>query len=115
MATIPGQPKYLEIADDLREKIAEGVYPVGAELPSTAGLMDDYGVSVTSVRAAIRELRTEGLVRGQGGKGVYVLRKPQARSEADVDLSSLAEEVRHLRQAVERLDKRLSTVEKKDR
>lgn len=71
-----GRPKYVDVAASLRTAIAAGTYPVGGELPSTARLTEQYGVSTTVVRAAIRELRGEGLVVGQPGKAVFVRATP---------------------------------------
>ncbi|MDT0348144.1 winged helix-turn-helix domain-containing protein [Pseudonocardia charpentierae] len=71
-----GRPKYVEAAANLRTAIAAGTYPVGGELPSTARLTESFGVSTTVVRAAIRELRDEGLVVGQPGKAVFVRAVP---------------------------------------
>lgn len=73
-----GQPKYLEVAADLRAAITAGTYAVGGELPSTARLTEQYSVSTTVVRAAVRELRSEGLVVGQPGKAVFVRAAPDA-------------------------------------
>lgn len=76
MAEHTGRPKYVEVATALRRAIAAGKYPVGSALPSTAGLIDQFDVSSTVVRAAVRELREEGIVVGQPGKAVFVRELP---------------------------------------
>ncbi len=76
-----GRPKYVEVAASLRSAIAAGTYPVGSELPSTARLTESFGVSTTVVRAAIRELRDEGLVVGQPGKAVFVRALPGDKTQ----------------------------------
>lgn len=92
-----GQPKYRQVAAELRRAIRSGVHPVGSELPSTAKLTQTYEVSTTVVRAAIRELRDEGLVLGQPGKAVYVTAEPgQERPSAD----DLEERLRELADTV---------------
>ncbi len=105
MTAITGQPAYRQIADDLRRQIADGGYDLGAALPSTARLMEMYNVSNTAVRAAIRELQSEGVLIGQPGKGVFVARKP---SEAAIDMSTqvatLAEQVHALSERVAKLE-----------
>jgi DNA-binding GntR family transcriptional regulator len=60
------------MAEQLREKIKSGEYPAGTVLPSTAQLGAKYDVSASVVKAAISVLRSEGLVVGQQGKGVFV-------------------------------------------
>lgn len=100
MVKMDGSPAYRQVADDLRQKIADDTYPVGTELPSTQRLIGLYGVSLTVVRAAVRELREEDLVRGQPGKGVYVQRKPDD-TVATSSGEALKEEIRQFRESVE--------------
>ncbi|CUU57844.1 regulatory protein, gntR family [Parafrankia irregularis] len=108
MTAVTGQPAYRQVADDLRSKILGGVHPVGQSLPSTKQLMATYGVSSTVVRAAIGELRADGVVAGQPGKGVYVVKEPSAPgavSESSVrTLESLERAVEELQQRVSRLE-----------
>ena len=103
-----GRPVYLQIADDLRSKISDGTYPVGSALPSTNKLMEQYGGSVTVVRAAIRELRSEGILIGQPGKGVYVQNLAEVNAGDTPDLADrldqLTETVRHLAERVATLE-----------
>ena len=107
-----GRPLYAQVADDLRIKIADGAYPVGAELPSTPQLQKLYGMSSTVVRAAVRELRADGIVRGQPGRGVFVIRLPEATpSQAGLSLTELLEQVQALAAQVDELERRLSLVE----
>ena len=77
-----GQPGYLQIADDIREQIDSGELRPGALLRSTAQLCADYKVSPSVVKAAISVLRTEGLVIGMQGKGVFVT-DPQDRRQSE--------------------------------
>lgn len=115
MTSMDGRPKYVQIAADLRTKIADGRYPVGSELPSSARLMRMYDVSVTVVRAAVRELRSEGLVMGQPGKGVYVQRKgkPPPPSPEYVEIMEQIDSLRSaLDEAVGQLEARVSELER---
>jgi GntR family transcriptional regulator len=105
LTAITGQPAYRQIADDLRQKIADGTYELSGALPSTARLMEIYGVSNTAVRAAIRELQAEGVLIGQPGKGVFVAARPaQPTSDLSGQLAALTDEVRALTERVARLE-----------
>ena len=108
------RPKYRQIADDLRAKIADGTYPVGTALPSTSHLMATYDVSVTVVRAAVRELQNEGIAEGQPGKAVYVQRKPPP-AQPTTEYREITHQIEALRealeQAVEQFDQRLTRLE----
>lgn len=107
-----GRPKYVEVAASLRTAIADGTYPVGAELPSTARLTESFGVSTTVVRAAIRELRTEGLIIGQPGKAVFVRAEPPAEDPAGTVEEQLAALTAFVHTELTRLDERISALEK---
>ena len=72
------RPRYLQVAEDLRSEILRGRIQPGSPLPSEADLSETYGLSRTSVRAAIRQLREWGLVRAEQGRGTYV-RAPRQR------------------------------------
>ena len=50
-------PIYIQIAQDLIAKINTGVYPLEQYLPHEAELAKAYGVSLTTVRKALVELR----------------------------------------------------------
>ena len=93
------RPKYLQIADDLRTKVIDGTYPVGAALPSTSQLMQIYEVSVTVARAAIKELQNEGVAEGQPGKAVYVQREPEP-VEPSTEYRELTRQIDDLRDTV---------------
>jgi GntR family transcriptional regulator len=69
----PQRQGYRKIAADLRERIYAGEYPPGSALPSYAQLRAIYSVSVTTVQAALRELRNWGLITGEPGVGVFVV------------------------------------------
>lgn len=73
------QPPYRQIAAQLREAIGAGKLAAGAKLPSEAQLIDHYGVARMTVRQALQELRGEGLVVAEHGKGVFVRPMPPVR------------------------------------
>ncbi|MDI5937163.1 MULTISPECIES: winged helix-turn-helix domain-containing protein [Micromonospora] len=68
--------KYERVAEAIREQIRSGKLAVGDKLPSTAELKAEYDVSYGSIRGAMLVLKTEGLVEGRQGEGVYVKAKP---------------------------------------
>lgn len=92
-----GRPRYREVADDLRRRIASAEFPVGSAIPSTATLTKTYGVSATVVRAAIAQLRGDGLLIGQPGKGVFVRSTPEAVAERAASIEDLAKQIGQLR------------------
>lgn len=64
------------IAQELREQIIDGTYPVGCTLPSERELSERYRVSVGTARVALKELVAEGTVDGGRGRPKTVVRVP---------------------------------------
>jgi GntR family transcriptional regulator len=73
------RPPYRQIASVLRAAIETGGLSAGEKLPSEAQLMGHYGVARMTVRQAIQELRGEGLVIAEHGRGVFVRPMPPVR------------------------------------
>jgi len=68
--------RYMLIARRLRGAIAQGRYPVGAQLPTEHALCRRYRVSRFTVREAIRTLSAAGLVRRKPRAGTVVTALP---------------------------------------
>lgn len=66
------QPAFRRIADFLRAGIDDGTFAPGSRLPSEAALVAEHGVAKETVRAAVRQLRKEGLVETRKGAGAFV-------------------------------------------
>jgi GntR family transcriptional regulator len=75
-----GRPMYLQIIDQIRQRIAVGDWPRGSEIPSIRQLAIDIGVSVITVKRAYFELEREGLIVTQHGKGSSVAADLNLRS-----------------------------------
>lgn len=69
-------PLYRQIADIIRGAAESGRLPPGTALPREADLAASFGVSLITVRQALRELETEGRVRKQSAKPTVVTRPP---------------------------------------
>jgi len=66
------QPKYQEIAEQLRAQVAAGVLAPGQRLPSEPDLAAQYDASRNTVRLAIALLTNQGLVVSRQGLGTFV-------------------------------------------
>ena len=75
-ATSKKQPLYGQLVDSLREKI-ETEYEPGDLLPSERELSEDYCISRTTVRLALKELETLGFIKRRHGKGTFVADRSQ--------------------------------------
>ncbi|VBA31974.1 Mannosyl-D-glycerate transport/metabolism system repressor MngR [Mycobacterium persicum] len=76
------RPPYRQIADLLRAAIRQGRYRPGNRLPSEAALIKHFGVARMTVRHALQELRADGLVCVEHGRGVFVHSTDDARLPA---------------------------------
>lgn len=61
-----------EIADKLKEQIADGRYQVNDKLPTEPELMAEFGVGRSSIREATKSLVQSGILRIQQGAGTFV-------------------------------------------
>jgi GntR family phosphonate transport system transcriptional regulator len=69
-------PLYIQIANELRQNIAESVYRLGDQLPTEVELSLRFGVNRHTIRRAIEILRNEGVIRIDRGRGTFVASAP---------------------------------------
>jgi GntR family transcriptional regulator len=74
-----GPQTYRELAELLKGRIEGGEYPTGSKLPSIQELMDESGLARQTVRAAVNELASEGLVRTASRSGTFIQARPERR------------------------------------
>lgn len=65
-------PLYRQIADQLRRLIESGALKAGMQIPTEDQLMEQHHASRNTVRGAVKELTTRGLVYTLHGKGTFV-------------------------------------------
>lgn len=73
-------PLYRQIADIIRKPMEAGQLRPGHVLPREADLAAVFGVSLITVRQALRELETEGRVRKRSAKPTIVTSPPSDKS-----------------------------------
>jgi len=69
-------PRYAQLADVFRQRIARNVWPSGTRLPTLEALMGEFGVARVTVRQAMELLARDGLVSAQRGRGTFVTAQP---------------------------------------
>ena len=89
------RPMYLQIMEQIKQRIAVGDWAAGQAIPSIRQLAADIGVSVITVKRAYLELEREGVIVTRQGKGCFVA------SDSDLGTRIREQELaRHLDQAV---------------
>ncbi|MGH3401492.1 MAG: winged helix-turn-helix domain-containing protein [Streptosporangiaceae bacterium] len=80
MPTVPefdpdsGPPAYVyvRVADHIAARIAAGELASGARLAGERDMATEYGVAIGTMRRAVEELRSRGLVITLAAKGTFV-------------------------------------------
>lgn len=90
-------PRYAQLAELLRQRIARGVWSQGAKLPSLEELMREFDVARVTVRQAVELLAREGLLSPQPGRGTFVTGVPAQDRwlRLETSLQALADVYRH--------------------
>jgi GntR family transcriptional regulator len=65
-------PIYIQISELLQREIAAGLYAQGDRLPPEAELANKLGVAVGTLRKALSELASRGLLERRQGSGTYI-------------------------------------------
>lgn len=67
------KPIYLQLRENIRNKIEEGEYQPGTAIPSENTLAKTFGINRITIRNAVDALVNEGLLKRVQGKGVFVV------------------------------------------
>jgi GntR family transcriptional regulator len=70
------RPMYLQIMEQIKQRIAVGDWSEGQSIPSIRQMAVDLEVSVITVKRAYLELEREGVIVTQQGKGSHVASTP---------------------------------------
>jgi len=90
-----GRPMYLQIMEQIRQRVAAGEWKPGEQIPSIRALAITLQVSVITVKRAYLELEREGVILTQHGKGSIVVPDPNLGQRLYVE-----EFEEHLRQVM---------------
>ncbi|MFC8549701.1 GntR family transcriptional regulator [Streptomyces sp. NPDC057273] len=68
----PDQPRWRQVADVIRKRIADGAYPPRSRVPSVLQLQAEFGIAAATGQKVHRALRDEGLIYTEPGLGSFV-------------------------------------------
>jgi GntR family transcriptional regulator len=74
-------PLYLEVAAELRREIADGEATPGQRLPPARDMAAVMGINQNTMFRALRQLRDEGILEFQRGRGITVTGEAPGLSE----------------------------------
>jgi integrase len=75
-------PKYVQVANYIRDQILRGELRPGEEIPSERQIAEEWGVSRPTATRALAALRVEGLVEARQGAGTFVRAQPSVYRRA---------------------------------
>ncbi len=75
--------RYLHVAEQLLQAIADGTYPPGSRIPGDREIAASTHVSRPTVREALLALEIVGVVEVQPGAGVFVTQRPAGQQILD--------------------------------
>ena len=81
-AKIKVEPAYRKVATALTARITDGALGFGERLPSEAELALQLGVHRSTVREALRELESSGLLRRERGSKLMMVSRPDPQQVA---------------------------------
>ncbi|PBC83844.1 regulatory protein, gntR family [Streptomyces sp. 2224.1] len=70
----PDRPRWRQVADVIRQRIADGTYQPGTRVPSVVEMLEEFGIATTTGQKVHRGLRSEGLIYTESGMGSFVSR-----------------------------------------
>ncbi|WAH36931.1 GntR family transcriptional regulator [Alicyclobacillus dauci] len=70
--TSSGVPLYLQMKQNIIQKIITGEWPPGYQLPTVRQLAVDVRINVNTVSRVYAEVERDGYIRTQQGKGTFV-------------------------------------------
>ena len=76
------RPIWLQLTEQLTERIVSGVYPTGSRMPPVRELAAEAGVNPNTMQRALQQLEREGLVFTQRSSGRFITEDTAAIGEA---------------------------------
>lgn len=84
----------VQLAESLRERLNQGEWHEGDQLPTEAELSAEYGVSRSTVRSALQQLETLGLTITRHGMGTFVSPYGRAIKSGLQELRSMTDTIK---------------------
>ncbi|RUV95764.1 GntR family transcriptional regulator [Mesorhizobium sp.] len=91
MPKVVASPLHEQVRKKITRRVVENEYKVGELLPSVSALADEFGVSSITIKRALRDLQSTGILRTVPGLGIFVRERRRLVRELDFCFTSLGE------------------------
>lgn len=82
-------PLHAEVRAEITRRIDLADYTPDEPLPSAASLADEFGVSMITIKRALKDLQSEGVLTSRPGLGTFVKRPRRFVRDYNVSLNSM--------------------------
>jgi GntR family transcriptional regulator len=106
-----GDPIYQQLVDQIRQMVAAGQPPPGAQLPTVRQLAVELRINPNTVARAYTRLAEIGVISTQQGRGTYVLDTPPPADQHVLRRARLAAHLDQTLSELERLGYTLEEIE----
>ena len=65
-------PAYVQISEAIARRINAGQFLAGERLPTERNMATEFGVAVGTLRKALHQLQSQGLIQRRHGSGNYI-------------------------------------------
>lgn len=73
----PDVPRWKQVYAVIEERITDGTYAPGSQLPGVLAIQGEFGIAQMTARRVLTELRAAGLAQMQPGIGTFVTELPR--------------------------------------
>jgi len=78
-------PRHIQLTTLFRHRIEQGAWKTGQQIPPVDELAAEFGVARATIRQAMDQLETEGLIERFRAKGTFVRQAPRERLWCEVE------------------------------
>ena len=81
------KPIYVQLADEIKQRIALGIYRVNDKLPSVREFAEEFSVNPNTMQKALTELENEGYIYTERTTGKFVSSKEGLSKELKMEMA----------------------------
>ena len=81
------KPIYVQLEDEIKQRIALGIYKVDEKLPSVREFAEEFAVNPNTMQKALTELENEGYIYTERTTGKFVSSREELSKELKMEMA----------------------------